>query len=61
MGNQLEDTGILTTVTRRLKAWGINWKTQELDRSRLISNGFQKPSLEYGPESVKYRKNYFSA
>ena len=29
MGNQLEHTGILTTVTRRLKPWGINWKTQE--------------------------------
>ena len=29
MGNQLELTGILTTVTRRLKPWGINWKTQE--------------------------------
>ena len=29
MGNQLELTGILTTVTRRLKAWGINRNTQE--------------------------------
>ena len=29
MGNQLEDTGILTTVTRRLRAWGINWNSKE--------------------------------
>ena len=29
MGNQLELTGIPTTVTRRLKPWGINWNSHE--------------------------------